>query len=74
MSYITKVMLASEVKALSIINQQLHSENEQLKEMNKLLQKGHFDLEAFNRMHEGAVTSLAHVIGDLRLLLQDRRL
>lgn len=74
MPRITMKMLEEDIRDYRGHIKQLQAEVHYLKEVNRLLRNNHFDPEPFCRMHEGAVTSIAHVVADLRDIINRAQL
>ena len=63
-------MLEEDNRILRDENSRLREEVSNLKETKQLLIKKDFDVDAFCRMHAEAVSALAHVVTDTRMLIQ----
>lgn len=73
MARVTKAILEEENRILRNDNQRLRDEIQVLKEMKQFLLRKDFDVAAFCRMHEEAVTAIAHTVADLRSIITGRK-
>lgn len=69
MPRVTKVMLEEDIRILHDENRRLREETWRLKEVNEILKTKQFGVDAFCRMHSESVSSISHVVSDLRQLL-----